>query len=80
MQHHSLAQLMVELMQIKITASQPGMNSSARGRVSSDFDNKTDDGEESKDEKDTKENLSPSELAMQETLNQKRQEVISNLI
>ena len=29
--------------------------------MSSDFDNKTDDGEESKDEKEAKENLTPQE-------------------
>jgi hypothetical protein len=73
MQHHSLAQLMVELMQIKITGSQSSaMGSSARGRVSSDFDNKTDDGEESKDEKEGKDNLTPQEQAMLDILNLKR--------
>jgi hypothetical protein len=63
---------MVELMQIKITASQSAMGSSARGRVSSDFDNKTDDGEESKDEKEGKDNLTPLEQAMLDILNLKR--------
>lgn len=85
LQHHSLAQLMVELMQTKITpqaASTSAFGSSGRARVSSDYDNKTDEDEDenkSKNEQD-KEQLSPAEQAMSDTLNQKRQQVITALI
>jgi hypothetical protein len=78
MQHHSLAQLLVELMQTKITPQSAQSNvfgSSGRARVNSDYDNKTDEDDDenkSKGEQE-KDQLSPNEQAMSDTLNQKRQ-------
>ena len=76
LEHHSLAQLLIELMQIKIT----GQASGERGRVSSDYDNKTDDEEEKSKDNQEKEVFSPQEQIMNEVLNTKRQEVIVSLI
>lgn len=64
LQHHSLGQLMVELMQIKITGSQTG---SERNRASSDYDNKTDDEEDKP--VTPQEHLNTTEQAMSDVLN-----------
>jgi len=55
------------------------MGSAGRPRISSDFDNKTDD-EDEKDNNAEKEHLTPKEQLMSDTLAQKRQEVIVSLI
>ena len=58
LENHSLAQLMIELLQTKIVTA----NQTARDRFSSDFDkeDKTDDGEtEEEKQKDALEKMSP---------------------
>jgi len=78
LQHHSLSQLMIELMHLKIT-SQPQGAQGGRNRASSDYDNKT-DAEDGAKAKEKEEILSPKEKQMAEVLNQKRQEVVLSLI
>lgn len=77
LQHHSLSQLMVELMQLKITGQAAGAG--GRNRASSDFDSKTDDENITKG-KDKEESLSAKDKQMVDVLNQKRQEVVVALI
>jgi hypothetical protein len=88
LQHHSLAQLLVELLQVKVVqsagSSQYG-SSQRRGEGFTFHGNKSggdsgddDDEENGKSEQESK--LSPLEAKMVEVLNRKRQEVLTTLI
>lgn len=80
LEHHSLAQLMIELMQLKIVPA----NQVVRDRFSSDFDkeDKTEDGEQSEEEKnrETLDKMTPQERLMHDTLTEKKQMVVRTLL
>ena len=91
LQHHSLSQLLVELLQIKIVNSVNGeSNRNIRDRFSSDFDDRfgrvignNDDDEEDKKEKveeDPTAGMTTIERKMYEVLKAKKQEVVNYLI
>ena len=80
LEHHSLAQMMIELMQIRIVSA----SAATRDRFSSDFDKEdnTEDGESQAEDEKQKEldRMSPQERQMMETLNNKKQMVVQTLM
>lgn len=83
LKHHSLSQLLIELLNLKIVATQ--QTSSARDRFSSDFDKETSsdldkEGDEEKKESDPTDGMTIVERKMFQVLETKKQEVIQYLI
>ncbi len=89
MQHHSLAQLLVELLQIKVATSTSGHLRSGGGASGGLMSNGggrsfafggSDDDEEEEDDSENNQVASPDDIEMLKTLNERRQEVVAGLI
>lgn len=77
LQYHSLAQLLVELLLIKIVTVTPNSQSQFRDRFSSDIDEKfnsanNDESDEEKKQHDPTEGMTDQEKIMHEVLCQKK--------